>query len=109
MIGKSHAGSPFETAKLVRAWESGDAEALVVVLIGDVIMSMLPISLKCHGRDVVAASAPVSRAADRVTSCRRGRMVSRVRILPSGVGTSGPVFRSFASPSVPSSRHWRPT
>jgi len=33
---------------------SGDVEALVVVLTGDLIMSMLPISLKCHRRDVVA-------------------------------------------------------
>lgn len=36
------------------AWVSGDVEALVVVLTGDLIMSMLPISLKCHRRDVVA-------------------------------------------------------
>ena len=41
-------------AKFVRAWESGDVDALVDLLTTDVSVSMPPIPLEYHGRDVVA-------------------------------------------------------
>jgi RNA polymerase sigma-70 factor (ECF subfamily) len=41
-------------AKFVRAWESGDVDALVALLTADVSASMPPIPLEYHGRDVVA-------------------------------------------------------
>jgi RNA polymerase sigma-70 factor (TIGR02960 family) len=41
-------------AKFVRAWESGDVDALVALLTADVSVSMPPIPLEYHGRDVVA-------------------------------------------------------
>jgi len=40
--------------KFVRAWESGDVDALVTLLTADVSVSMPPIPLEYHGRDVVA-------------------------------------------------------
>jgi RNA polymerase sigma-70 factor (TIGR02960 family) len=51
------AGSPAERAlvtKFVRAWEAGDVDALVALLTADVSISMPPIPLEYHGRDVVA-------------------------------------------------------
>ncbi len=39
--------------KFVRAWESGDVDALVALLTADVSVSMPPIPLEYHGRDVV--------------------------------------------------------
>jgi RNA polymerase sigma-70 factor (TIGR02960 family) len=51
------ADSPAERAllaKFVRAWESGDVDALVALLTADVSVSMPPIPLEYHGRDVVA-------------------------------------------------------
>ncbi|MDB5563377.1 MAG: polymerase subunit sigma-70, partial [Hyphomicrobiales bacterium] len=41
-------------AKFVRAYESGDVEALVALLTTDVCVSMPPIPLEYQGRDVVA-------------------------------------------------------
>ena len=41
-------------AKFVRAYESGDVDALVALLTADVRVSMPPIPLEYHGRDVVA-------------------------------------------------------
>jgi hypothetical protein len=41
-------------AKFTRAWESADLDALVVLLTGDVFMSMPPMPLEYEGRDVVA-------------------------------------------------------
>ena len=41
-------------ARFVRAWESGDVDALVALLAADVSVSMPPIPLEYHGRDVVA-------------------------------------------------------
>ena len=41
-------------AKFVRAWESGDVDALVTLLTSDVRVAMPPIPLEYHGRDVVA-------------------------------------------------------
>jgi RNA polymerase sigma-70 factor (ECF subfamily) len=50
-------GSPSEqalVAKFVRAFTSGDVDALVALLTADVRVSMPPIPLEYHGRDVVA-------------------------------------------------------
>ena len=50
-------GSPAEQAlvsKFVRAYQSGDVDALVALLTADVAVSMPPIPLEWHGRDVVA-------------------------------------------------------
>jgi RNA polymerase sigma-70 factor (TIGR02960 family) len=41
-------------AEFVRAWESGDVDALVALLTADVSVSMPPIPLEYHGRDEVA-------------------------------------------------------
>jgi RNA polymerase sigma-70 factor (TIGR02960 family) len=41
-------------AKFVRAYQSGDIDALVALLTADVVVSMPPIPLEYHGRDVVA-------------------------------------------------------
>jgi RNA polymerase sigma-70 factor (TIGR02960 family) len=41
-------------AQFVRAWESGDVDALVALLSADVSVSMPPIPLEYHRRDVVA-------------------------------------------------------
>ena len=51
------AGSPAEqavVAKFVRAYESGDVDALVTLLTADVAVSMPPVALEWQGRDVVA-------------------------------------------------------
>jgi RNA polymerase sigma-70 factor (TIGR02960 family) len=50
-------GSPAEqalVAKFVRAYESGDVDALVALLTADVYVSMPPVPLEYQGRDVVA-------------------------------------------------------
>ena len=50
-------GSPAEealVARFVRAYQSGDVEALVELLTADVRVSMPPIPLEYHGRDAVA-------------------------------------------------------
>jgi SnoaL-like domain len=41
-------------AEFVHAWESGDVDALVALLTADVSVSMPPIPLEYHGRDLVA-------------------------------------------------------
>jgi Sigma-70, region 4/SnoaL-like domain len=41
-------------ARFTRAYESGDVDALVALLTADVLVSMPPIPLEYHGRDVVA-------------------------------------------------------
>jgi RNA polymerase sigma-70 factor (TIGR02960 family) len=41
-------------AKFVRAYQSGDIDALVTLLTADVCVSMPPVPLEYHGRDVVA-------------------------------------------------------
>jgi RNA polymerase sigma-70 factor (TIGR02960 family) len=41
-------------AQFVRAWESSDVDALVALLTADVSVSMPPLPLEYHGRDVVA-------------------------------------------------------
>jgi RNA polymerase sigma-70 factor (ECF subfamily) len=55
--GPPAAHSPAEqalAAKFVRAYESGDLDALVALLTDDVLVSMPPIPLEYQGRDVVA-------------------------------------------------------
>jgi RNA polymerase sigma-70 factor (TIGR02960 family) len=50
-------GSPVEAAlveRFVRAWEAGDVDGLIALLTADVSVSMPPIPLEYHGRDVVA-------------------------------------------------------
>ncbi len=50
-------GSPAEralVAHFVRAWEAGDVDALVALLTANVTVSMPPIPLEYHGRDIVA-------------------------------------------------------
>jgi RNA polymerase sigma-70 factor (ECF subfamily) len=42
-------------AKFVRAYESGDVDALVALLTADVGLCMPPIPLEYHGRDIVAS------------------------------------------------------
>jgi RNA polymerase sigma-70 factor (ECF subfamily) len=41
-------------ARFVRAYQSGDVDALVALLTADVAVSMPPIPLEYHGRDAVA-------------------------------------------------------
>ena len=71
--------SPAERALLatfVRAWESGDVDALVALLTADVSVSMPPIPLEYHGRDVVArfcASLMRSRSHDLVPTRANGQ------------------------------------
>jgi RNA polymerase sigma-70 factor (ECF subfamily) len=50
-------GSPVEqalVARFVRAYDTGDVEALVALLTEDVVLTMPPIPLEYHGRDAVA-------------------------------------------------------
>jgi RNA polymerase sigma-70 factor (TIGR02960 family) len=63
-------------AKFVRAWESGDVDALVALLTADVSVSMPPIPLEYHGRDVVArfcASLMGRRSHDLVPTRANGQ------------------------------------
>jgi RNA polymerase sigma-70 factor (TIGR02960 family) len=71
--------SPVERAllaKFVRAWESGDVDALVALLTADVSVSMPPIPLEYNGRDVVArfcASLMRRRSHDLVPTRANGQ------------------------------------
>ena len=56
-------------AHFVRAWESGDVDALVALLTTDVGISMPPFPLEYHGRDVVA------RFCDLIMRSRRHDLV----------------------------------
>jgi RNA polymerase sigma-70 factor (TIGR02960 family) len=63
-------------AEFVRAWESGDVDALVALLTADVSVSMPPIPLEYHGRDVVGrffASTIGRRAHDLVPTRANGQ------------------------------------
>jgi RNA polymerase sigma-70 factor (ECF subfamily) len=63
-------------AEFVRAWESGEVEALVALLTADVSVSMPPIPLEYHGRDVVArfcASLMRHRSHDLVPTRANGQ------------------------------------
>jgi ketosteroid isomerase-like protein len=54
-------------AKFVRAYESGDLDALVALLTDDIHVSMPPIPLEYQGRDVVARLfASIFRSGRRV-------------------------------------------
>jgi RNA polymerase sigma-70 factor (ECF subfamily) len=62
--------------KFVRAWESGDVDALVTLLTADVSVSMPPIPLEYHGRDVAArfcASLMSRRSHDLVPTRANGQ------------------------------------
>ena len=92
-------------AKFVRAYESADIDALVALLTADVRVSMPPIPLEYHGRDVVARfCASIIRAAGGTTSCRRGRMVSRrsgpTFAPPPAASATGPACSSSLSPAT---------
>jgi RNA polymerase sigma-70 factor (TIGR02960 family) len=63
-------------ANFVRAWESGDVDALVALLTIDVSVSMPPIPLEYHGREVVArffASLMRRRSHDLVPTRANGQ------------------------------------
>jgi RNA polymerase sigma-70 factor (TIGR02960 family) len=63
-------------ARFVHAWESGDVDALVALLTVDVSVSMPPIPLEYHGRDVVArfcASLMRRRSHDLVPTRANGQ------------------------------------
>jgi RNA polymerase sigma-70 factor (ECF subfamily) len=63
-------------AQFVRAWESGDVDALVALLTADVSVSMPPIPLEYHGRDAVArfcASIMRRRSHDLVPTRANGQ------------------------------------
>jgi RNA polymerase sigma-70 factor (ECF subfamily) len=63
-------------AQFVRAWESGDVDALVALLTADVRVSMPPIPLEYHGRDAVArfcASIMRRRSHDLVPTRANGQ------------------------------------
>src|SRR5215216_1264327 len=65
-------------AKFVRAYESGDVDALVALLTADVGVSMPPIPLEYHGRDVVARlCASILRRDEVKPSARREPTVSQ--------------------------------
>jgi RNA polymerase sigma-70 factor (TIGR02960 family) len=65
-------------AKFVRAYQSGDVEALVALLTADVIVSMPPLPFEYEGRDVVArfyaAVMPVGRRYDLVPTRANGQL-----------------------------------
>jgi len=74
-VPNSHAESAL-VAKFVRAWESGDVDALVGLLTVDVSVSMPPIPLEYHGRDAVArflASLMRRRSHDLVPTRANGQ------------------------------------
>jgi len=64
-------------ARFVRAYESGDVDALVALLTADVRVSMPPVPLEYQGRDVVArfyASVIPSRTYDLVATRANGQL-----------------------------------
>ena len=65
-------------AKFVRAYQSGDVDALVALLTADVNVSMPPIPLEYHGRDVVArfyaSVMPPGRRYDLVPTRANGQL-----------------------------------
>jgi RNA polymerase sigma-70 factor (TIGR02960 family) len=76
-------------AQFVRSWESGDVDALVALLTADVGVSMPPIPLEYHGRDVVArffASLMRRRSHDLVPTRANGQPAFGAYIRPPGGG-----------------------
>ena len=65
-------------AKFVRAYQSGDVDALVALLTADVNVSMPPVPLEYHGRDVVArfyaSVMPPGRRYDLVPTRANGQL-----------------------------------
>jgi RNA polymerase sigma-70 factor (TIGR02960 family) len=77
-------------AKFVRAYESGDVQALVALLTADVSISMPPVPLEYHGLDVVArfyASVIRHRAYDLVPTRANGQLAFGVYLHSPGGGT----------------------
>jgi RNA polymerase sigma-70 factor (TIGR02960 family) len=78
-------------AKFVRAYESGDVDALVSLLTANVVVSMPPIPLEYHGRDVVARfyarALQQRRTYDLVSTRANGQPAFGVYVqaLPSGI------------------------
>jgi RNA polymerase sigma-70 factor (ECF subfamily) len=82
-------GSPAEQAvvgKFVRAWESADLDALVALLTDDVIISMPPLPLEYHGRDVGARFC--------ASLFRAGRRFDLVRTRANGQPAFGAYLRA---------------
>ena len=76
-------------ASFVRAWESGDLDALVTLLTADVSVSMPPIPLEYHGRDAVArfcATILGRRAHDLVPTRANGQPAFGVYLRVPGGG-----------------------
>ena len=86
------AGSPTEqalVAKLVRAYEAGDVDALVALLTDDVRLSMPPIPLEYLGRDAVARFFAVvlpRRAYHLVPTRANGQLAFGAYLRPPGGG-----------------------
>ena len=76
-------------AKLVRAYESGDVDALVALLTDDVRLSMPPIPLEYHGREAVARFFAVvlpRRAYHLVPTRANGQLAFGAYLRPPGGG-----------------------
>jgi RNA polymerase sigma-70 factor (TIGR02960 family) len=76
-------------AQFVRSWESGDVDGLVALLTTDVSVSMPPIPLEYHGRDVVArffASLMRRRSHDLVATRANGQPAFGAYLRPPGGG-----------------------
>ena len=85
-------GSPTEravAAHFVRAWESGDVDALVTLLTTDAGISMPPYPLEYHGRDAVARFCEIvmrSRQHDLVPTRANGQPAFGVYLRAPGGG-----------------------
>jgi RNA polymerase sigma-70 factor (ECF subfamily) len=85
-------GSPAEqalVARFVRAYEDGDVDGLVALLTEDVCVSMPPIPLEYHGRDVVARFFAVvvpNRTYDLVPTRANGQLAFGAYLRTPGSG-----------------------
>ena len=96
-------------AKFVRAYESGDVDALVALLTADVSVSMPPIPLEYHGRDVVARFyASVfgrGRTYDLVPTRANGQLAFGAYLrTPPAASATGRACSSSPSPATGSAR-----
>src|SRR5262249_60986682 len=73
-------------AKFVRAWESADVDALLVLLTDDVFVSMPPMPFEYEGRDVVAGFC--------ANLFRAGRRFDLVRTRANGQPALGAYLRA---------------
>ena len=92
-------------AKFVRAYESGDVDALVALLTADVAVSMPPIPLEYHGRDVVArfyaSIMPPGRRYDLVPTRANGQLAFGAYLrAPTAASATGPASSSSPSPAT---------